>query len=255
MHPQPNQGKTVALNRCLERARGEFVQYLDADDLLAPDKIELQVRRLAGSPDCIATAEWARFYTVPTDAEFVPGETWRDLDPVDWLVEDWKTGGGMMYPAMWLLPMPIVEAIGPWREDLTLIDDTEYFTRSVMGSRRVLFCGGARTYYRSGLSGSVSRRKARRDWESAYKVISACEALLLSREDSERTRRACAMLWQRLAHGCYPYCRSIANQALGRALLLHPGRLPPDGGPAFKLVASLLGWKFARVMQRLSGRP
>ena len=86
-------------------------------------------------------------------------------------------------------------------------------------------------------------------------MISACEALLLSREDSERTRRACAMLWQRLAHGCYPYCRSIANQALGRALLLHPGRLPPDGGPAFKLVASLLGWKFARVMQRLSGRP
>ena len=252
---QSNLGKTAALNRCLQGSRGEFVQYLDADDLLAPDKIELQMKRLAGSPDCIATAEWARFHATPAEAEFTPGRTWRDLDPVDWLVEDWKEGGGMMYPAMWLLPRPIVEAIGPWMADATLIDDTEYFTRSVIASRRVLFCSGARTYYRSGLAGSVSRRRARRDWESAYRVITACEGYLLTRENSDRTRRACAMLWQRLAHACYPYCMRVANQALERASRLHRDQLPPDGGPTFKLIAGVLGWKTARVLQRLSGRP
>jgi glycosyltransferase involved in cell wall biosynthesis len=252
---QSNRGQSAALNRCLEDARGEFVQYLDADDLLAPDKIALQIGRLTEHPGSIATAEWARFHDVPATARFEQDGPWQDMDPVDWLVENWKTGGGMMYPAMWLVPMSVVETIGPWREDLTLVNDTEYFTRSVLASRRVLFCKGARAYYRSGVPGSLSRRKARRDWESALNVISACEAHLLAREDSERTRRACAMLWQRLAHGCYPYCRSIANQALERAHGLHRDKLAPEGGPAFKMVASVLGWKIARVMQRLSGRP
>src|SRR5271166_3632931 len=35
---QRNSGQTAALNMCVERARGEFIQYLDADDLISPEK-------------------------------------------------------------------------------------------------------------------------------------------------------------------------------------------------------------------------
>jgi glycosyltransferase involved in cell wall biosynthesis len=251
---QPNRGQTAALNRCLSAAHGEFIQYLDADDLLASDKIELQMRRLADKPDCIASAEWARFREEPATTEFTPDETWQDLNPVDWLVANWKDGGGMMYPAMWLLPRTIVDAIGPWREDLTLINDTDYFTRAVLASRRVLFCEGARTYYRSGILGSLSGLKSRKGWESQFKVIELCQKYLLAREDTDRTRRACSMLWQRLAHASYPYYRSLANQALERAFLLHKSRLVPDGGPTFNFASRLVGWKAARLFQRWSGR-
>ena len=161
----------------------------------------------------------------------------------------------MMYPAMWLIPRPIVEAVGPWQEGTAPADDTEYFTRSVLKARLVLHCWGARTYYRSGIVGSLSRRSSRKDWESRYGVIAACQNQLLTREDSDRTRRACAMMWQRLAHACYPYCRSVANQALERASRMHRDQLQPDGGPMFKMIAGVLGWKTARVLQRLSGRP
>lgn len=251
---QPNRGQTAALNRCLKEARGDFIQYLDADDLLAPDKIELQVRRLQDNPDCIAMAEWARFRDDPKIAEFVPDVTWQDMEPIDWLVANWRNGGGMMYPAMWLLPRKLVEAIGPWREDLTLINDTDYFTRAVLAARQVLFCKGAHTYYRSGIPGSLSGLKSRKGWESQFKVIHLCQGYLLAREGSERTRRVCAMLWQRLAHASYPYYRSLANQALERAYLLHPDSLAPEGGSAFKLASRVVGWKAARVLQRLSGR-
>ncbi len=98
--------------------------------------------------------------------------------------------------------------------ELSLNDDGEFFTRTVLRCRQVLFCEDARTYYRSGITGSLSGLKSRKGWESQFKVIDICEGYLLAREDSDRTRRACAMLWQRLAHASYPYYRSLANQAL-----------------------------------------
>src|SRR5690606_1936339 len=40
---QENAGGCAARNRALAEAQGTFIQYLDADDLLAPDKIERQM--------------------------------------------------------------------------------------------------------------------------------------------------------------------------------------------------------------------
>jgi glycosyltransferase involved in cell wall biosynthesis len=252
---QPNRGQTAALNRCLQDAQGEFIQYLDADDILAPDKIERQMRRLLQHSDCIGMAEWARFKDDPQTAVFQNYLCWQDLPPVDWLVANWQDGGGMMYPAMWLLPRSIVDSIGSWREDLTLINDTEYFTRAVLASRQVLFSEGARTYYRSGIAGSLSGLKSRNGWQSQFIVIDRCQSYLLGREDSDRTRRVCAMLWQRLAHASYPYDRPLANRALVRANQLHQVTLVPEGGPAFRIASRMLGWKAARTLQKWSGRP
>lgn len=252
---QENWGQTAALNRGLAAASGEVIQYLDADDLLAPDKIERQVARLEGREDAVAMAEWARFRTVPEEAEFVPGPCWQDLDPVSWLVAAWCRGGGMLFPAMWLLPRAVVDAAGPWNELLTLNNDAEYFTRALLKSSAVLFAPGARCYYRSGLAGSLSGSKTRSAWESQFLVAALCEGYLRRREDSERTRRACSVVWQVIAHACYPYAPDIARHALARARALSPYRLRPDGGPTFRVVSRLLGWRLARRLQRWSGRP
>jgi glycosyltransferase involved in cell wall biosynthesis len=45
---QENRGQTTATNRGLEVALGQYVQFLDADDLISPDKIERQLKLLAG---------------------------------------------------------------------------------------------------------------------------------------------------------------------------------------------------------------
>ena len=251
---QSNCGAAVARNRALNASRGEFIQYIDADDLLNQKKIELQMERLIRAPDCLAMAEWARFYGDPDEAVFGPDPTWRDMGPVDWLVNNWESGAGMMYPAMWLVPRKVVNLAGSWDPSFTLADDTEYFARVVLAARRILFCEGARSYYRSGISGSLSGLKSRSGWESQFAVLEACERYLLDREDSDRTRRACAMLWQRFAHGSYPHHRTLANRALARSKALHAATIEPEGGPAFRMVSRLFGWKVARLAQRLSGR-
>src|SRR5438876_7489334 len=42
---QENQGAAAARNRALEPCQGEYIQWLDADDLLAPDKIARQMNK------------------------------------------------------------------------------------------------------------------------------------------------------------------------------------------------------------------
>lgn len=251
---QSNRGQTAALNVCLAHATGDLVQYLDADDLIAPDKIERQVTRLADSPRWVASAEWGRFYGSVDETRFTPETVWKDLEPLDWLSLSRANGLGMMFPALWLIPMPIVRAIGPWREDLSLNNDAEYFTRILLAAERVLFCAGARCYYRSGLAGSLSGHKSPAAWASQVRVLELCEGYVRAREDSERVRRGFALSWQHLAHACYPYDRRTAKYALKRAKALHGVTIKPDGGPAFHIVSRLVGWRLARMLQVASGR-
>jgi glycosyltransferase involved in cell wall biosynthesis len=46
----PNRGANAARNRLLSLARGSWLQYLDADDYLLPDKIEPQMALVADNP-------------------------------------------------------------------------------------------------------------------------------------------------------------------------------------------------------------
>src|SRR5262249_39734401 len=118
-----------------------------------------------------------------------------------------------------------------------------------------LFCPGARCYYRSRVDGSLSGRKSTAAWASQFHVIELCESNVRAREDSERVRRAFALSWQHLAHGCHPYDPVLAELALERARALHSVIIRPDGGRVFKLVSSLIGWRAARRLQAISGRP
>jgi glycosyltransferase involved in cell wall biosynthesis len=253
---QANRGQTAALNVGRDRATGDFVQYLDADDLIDPDKIEIQMARLADAPRCVAAARWGRFYGRPEKTRFEIEPVSRDLASLDWLVESRVANGlGMMFPALWLVPMPIVRAAGPWREDLTLNNDAEYFTRVLLAADRVLFCEGARCRYRSGISGSLSGRRTPAHWASQQKVIELCQQRVLALDDGERARRGFALCWQQFAHACYPYDQALARQALERAHALHPATIEPRGGPVFMTLSRLIGWRAARRLQVASGWP
>jgi hypothetical protein len=68
-------------------------------------------------------------------------------------------------------------------------------------------------------------------------------------------RRAFALSWQHFAHAAYPYDRGLASRALIHARSLHGVSIRPTGGPVFRLLSRLLGWRTARLLQVASGRP
>jgi glycosyltransferase involved in cell wall biosynthesis len=250
-----HRGAAASRNEAFCRSSGDFIQFLDSDDLLSPSKIELQVLRLRENPKCVASSGWTRFYKRPDDALFVTDNLSEDLGVLDWLARSRENGLGMMFPALWLIPRAIAVAAGPWNEKLSLADDTEYFTRVLLGSDRVLFCPGAQCYYRSGLANSLSGRKSPEAWRSQFSVNEFCQRYVLARENSDRMRRGFALTWQHLAYASYPYDRLLAERALAQARALHTARVEPGGGQTFRIVSRIFGWRLARRLQVASGRP
>lgn len=70
-HYQPNQGASVARNRGVEVARGEWIAFLDSDDLWEREKLEWQFRALEQfGPKCGACYTDVRFFNHPETRTF-----------------------------------------------------------------------------------------------------------------------------------------------------------------------------------------
>jgi len=249
---QPNRGASAARNHGLRLAAGDFIQFLDADDILAPEKLERQIARLATLPaGRVASGSWARFVTTPAEGVFSPEPAWRDLTGVEFLLLHYREGW-MMPPIAWLTPRALVEIAGPWREDLSLNDDGEYFGRVLLASAGIAFCGEARSYYRSQVPGSLSRRSDRRALESLWLSTELnCDRLVGACGTSPAARAAAANGWRRLAFECYPVAPDLATAAEKRCASLggSPYPLPVTG--TFKRIAAIFGWRAAKRLQGL----
>jgi glycosyltransferase involved in cell wall biosynthesis len=255
---QPNGGQPAAYNTAAAVAQGAYFQYLDADDLLHPEKIGKQMARLAGaSPTTVATGAWTRFVDDVNSAQFIVQPVWADLDPVTWLSVSW-TGGGMMHVASWLVPREVAEAAGPWVVGTRWATnvDGDFFTRAVLASDGCVFVADARAYYRS-VPNSHSARRDRRSLAASLGVLLSMGDALLAVEDSERTRLAFAVILQQFVYDIYPAAPDLVASGEGHIKRLGGARLRFSAGRSTTVLARLIGWKYAkrfRQMVQIPGR-
>jgi len=243
---QDNRGACTARNRAFTASNGELIQYLDADDLMAPDKIEIQVRRLCEEPPrSIANARWHPFETEVDEAPQASSSEDCE-DPLEWLLA-WTRGDGGTRPHAWLTPRSVIRDAGPWREDLRVNQDGEFFSRVLLESQKIAFCPDARVFYRTGNDG-VSARQDRASWESLYETIDLMTKRILEEKEIPRTQRACATKWRHFQYNAYPSHPDLANAAeekvadLGISDYTH-------GSTLYQATEKLLGWKAARWLQ------
>jgi len=246
---QPNRGAAAARNAALGAAGGDFVQFLDADDLLAPEKIARQMAVLTAEPKgAIASGPWGSFTDEPGHAVFHTKPVWADLTPVDWLVRSWS-GGGMFPPLVWLAPRDVLAAAGPWNEALTLDDDGEYFTRVLLHAAGIRFVPGAASYYRAHTGPRISAARGERAARSSFASCESKERQLLAAENSPRVREAIGCNWQRFAWEQMAAAPGLAAMAIKHARKLAPDLPPPKGSRSYRLAAKVLGWTRARKLQ------
>jgi glycosyltransferase involved in cell wall biosynthesis len=249
---QENQGACAARNRALQHAQGDYIQYLDADDLMKQDKIELQVRALKeGGNRCIAAARWCRFYDEIEDGPHPPvPEKWDDTDPLEWLLQ--SQVGRALQPSMgWLTPRDVIQETRPWNEDLRINQDGEYFARVLLNTTRIIFCPKAVVYYRSGIPNSVSARRSIERHRSQYKAALSIAEHMMAHEDSPRVRSSCANAFQRVAYAAYPTAMDVVREAEEKADSLGGGSFEPPGSRFFQRIGRLIGWKPALWLRHM----
>jgi glycosyltransferase involved in cell wall biosynthesis/peptidoglycan/xylan/chitin deacetylase (PgdA/CDA1 family) len=245
---QKNQGAAAARNTALSLCHGDYIQWLDADDLLDPNKIATQmaVSSKNGSKRTLLSSEFGRFFYRWHSAQFVRTNLWEDLSPTEWL---WRKMGENLYmqTATWLVSRELSEASGLWDTRMLSDDDGEYFCRVLLNSDGTRFVPGARMYYRGFRPESLayvgaSNRKRQALWLSMQLHIS----YLLSLEDSLRTREACLLYLQRNLINFYPERADIVSQAEQLASKLGGRLQPPHLSWKYSWIRTGLGWKAAK---------
>lgn len=249
---QANLGAAAARNRAFVASTGHFILYLDADDVIGVDHVLALVTRATEEPGCVSVAKWDRFYSEIGEATFPLRSGYHDCAAVEWLLAEWENAKPMTQPGRFLIPRLLLNEVGGWLEELSLIDDFEFFARVISRSKGVRFAENAKLYYRSGLQGSLSGQKSRSAVESAFRSLTIGTQHLLMMEESPRTRLACANLFQAFEHSYYPLHRGLLKEARHRVKLLGGSDLLPDGPPGFVELQNFIGWRFARRIQRLA---
>jgi glycosyltransferase involved in cell wall biosynthesis len=261
---QSNQGAPAARNRALEVATGEYIQYLDADDLLHPRKIEAQVSALQGCGGrtlAVCSTVYFQNGQPPGKGRRAKGEediSWlSSKDPVQWLVNLWlpDRGWGMVQTGAWLVPRGVAEDAGTWDERLTRDQDGEYFTRVVLASNGIQYVGEGCVYYRNHDDARVSGDRSRRAFQSLLRSIDTRRVCLLPRtseENREEAKFAIARSYWKIAVRALPMHSDIFEEAKGRAKQLGMSDPPESvlsGTRKSRIVRRLFGWRTARYLQ------
>jgi len=190
---QARAGACAARNRALRVSRGQLIQWLDADDVLAADKIERQVRSFlsCGDDRVVYTCSWGRFYYCVERARIRHSVLWEDASALDWLLL--RFGHCVYMPIhSFLISRSLAEMAGPWDERLRRDQDGEYVCRVVAASRFVKFVSDAWCYYRDTGRGSTSHNASVEAFQSVVLAVKLCAERLLQLEDSPRIRMAAA---------------------------------------------------------------
>jgi glycosyltransferase involved in cell wall biosynthesis len=136
---QQNRGSAAARNTALREAQGDFLQYVDADDFLSPDKIREQLLLLQENPHKLSVSSAVYFYDGDDpDSGLLERSGAVDADdPVQFLMQLLGSEGrmGTVPYGAWLTPQSVAEAAGPWDEVVRSPDDDgEYFARVILAS-------------------------------------------------------------------------------------------------------------------------
>lgn len=250
---QENRGAAAARNLGFVESNGDFIQYLDADDLLTPDKLLRQMEVLESAPEgAVASCGWGRFTGEASEVVVNAEPVWRVEGPIEWLVLS-LSGGGMMQPGCWLVPRILIERAGAWDERLCLHDDGEFFTRVLLQATRNCFVEGPLVHYRT-VEGSLSRRRSQRAVASAMEVCRSRHRHLLAVRDDALTRTALVQQYVQFAYEFHRDAPELVGEAFDaiRELGASPCKMP--GGGMFRGLAAVLGFRNAlRLKHRLAG--
>lgn len=238
-------GGNRARNAALREASGEWLQFLDADDYLEPEKIARQFAEAneGGEADVIYSPYWF-------EREGNPPERWiSELDPELDLAALWLA---------WQLPQTgavlwrksALEEIGGWKPDQPCCQEHELYLRALKHGLRFVFAPTAHAVYRLWSEETVCRKDPRRTIEVKTALLDEARAWMTA-EGTWTSRHQ-----QVAARACFEMARTLARNNLREAADYHGNRrargLLALAGPAapwtYRLAYTLFGFEAAEKL-------
>ena len=122
-----NGGLSTARNRGISHVTGEFIAFLDADDLWAPDKLELQLTALQQHPEAGVAYSWTYFMD-----EKEGGRSFHPCEPVffEGNVYDKLLVGDFIYNGSnTLIRKQVIDSVGGFDPEINACADWDYWVR------------------------------------------------------------------------------------------------------------------------------
>ena len=239
-----NKGGCYARNRGFALSKGEYIQFLDADDFILPKKIERQINFLEETGADVVYGDW-RFQGHQSNGVILldkienPG---KQKDILQSLIENWWTAVASL-----LYKRAIVEKSGGWDENFLAAQDRDFFISAVMAGAKVVYQPGCYSIYRRYGKGTVSTASKPRWVENHCKVLQKVEKKLLQQYQQKiptNYRRA-------LAHGYFELARDYMYidyseylRFLNKSLALCPDFKRKTKRKMYKLVQDMVGFRF-----------
>ena len=156
--PHDKKSASSSRNIGLQKAKGDYIQFLDSDDLIASNKLEEQLQVLSnGDKQNILTCKWGIFKNREEDGNvYEQNLFYRDFENALEYLDLVGEYGGFFPLHCFLIPKKIIEKTGNWDDDLTLNDDGEFIFRALIHTDKILFCSKTYVLYRKNDSESLS---------------------------------------------------------------------------------------------------
>ncbi|AFZ27925.1 glycosyl transferase [Cylindrospermum stagnale PCC 7417] len=244
-----NQGASAARNRGTNLAQGQFIQYLDADDLLRVDALEKRVNALVKSGADVAYSDWQRLEEGEDD-NFELGEVVarriEDINPnpeIALFTDFWAPPAALLYHRR------IVEAIGAWNESLPIIQDARFFLDAALVGGKFVYVPGVQADYRiQKTTNSLSRRNPASFVQDCF--LNACQVEEIWKANGGITPERCVALekvYGQLARFYFEHDRLRFYEVLSKIHKLNPNYLP-SSPKSLRQLSKWLGYEQAEAI-------
>jgi glycosyltransferase involved in cell wall biosynthesis len=258
IYSQKNKGASAARNFGLTLAKGVYIQFLDADDLISPDKIEKQISKLNGDRASVTYCDTAFFLDKKQSDPYIPlsydNEFISISNPTDFFVNLWGGNNGKVHMVTihaWLFPTDLIKKFGNWDEELSLDDDGEFVARVAINACKILYTPLCLAYYRKYTnSKSLSALKSEKAYYSQLRANRSKCLQLFTKTNSRSAKNAIYLLYTDLSMKTYIHYPHIYVETSRALRNLRSDFSPVYGGhPLIKSISFAFGWKTAKRIE------
>lgn len=122
---QPNAGVSAARNRGAADARGEFLSFLDSDDVWMPEKLACEVAALRANPDAGLAYSWTRF--IDPYGKPLAGTVTATAE--GWVRDQLLLGCFLSNGSSIMVRRDAFEAVGGYERTLRTAEDWDFYLR------------------------------------------------------------------------------------------------------------------------------